>query len=429
MTKMTLVDRLADINFGLPEDLAPHRKPWAYYEILGVPRDASEREIRIARRRVSRTVHPDLFGGDSLEATQRQRLVNDIVEVLLDNCGELGPQYSRRAMYDQMSHYTEYFGTISITHSRQKTKTIAENLFDVLKIEKREAQEEHHFKTKQPDIADLLEKVKAVAKKGDHYTAQSYHHQVVEKLATKEGVSVEEFIRKQKEMFEEHQKQLRERQARNYGFQTRLSEELKAEQAIPLTAPKSEPQVSKVFDIWYNGQKAGFSTVTFGNSNYPYCSVVGFEETETMVRMGLKDGASLSGMRKVHFKAEYANVRITDAYLEGIFQIVNGRVAIEYKSSSYGAVIRARAPTVTNSEDFIREGELYVPKAFATEGWKERTPAVDIAVFDGSVDLRMERIEVQPVRDKSLYNYNPIISGWSNILRPIIEDIGIIKKW
>ena len=132
--------------------------------------------------------------------------------------------------------------------------------------------------------------------------------------------------------------------------------------------------------------------------------------------MGLEGSAILSGMRKVHFKAEYVHVTITDAHLEGIFQIVNGSITIEYEGSSYGTVIRARGPNVTASPDFVQQGDLYVPKTFAAEGWAEKAPAVDIAVMDGSVSLCMKQPEVQMRRssewsfDKKIISLDYIIS-------------------
>ena len=54
-----------------------------YYNILGVNRDASERDIKQAYRRLARKYHPDVNPGDkSAEAKFKQ--VNEAYEVLSD---------------------------------------------------------------------------------------------------------------------------------------------------------------------------------------------------------------------------------------------------------------------------------------------------------------------------------------------------------
>ena len=53
MADLIHVDRLGDINFGLPSDIAPHKKPWAYYDVLGVSKTASLEEIKKAAKRLS----------------------------------------------------------------------------------------------------------------------------------------------------------------------------------------------------------------------------------------------------------------------------------------------------------------------------------------------------------------------------------------
>ena len=400
MTDLVLVDRLGDINFGLPEDLAPHRTPWAYYHILGVPQDASPQEIKKAVRALTRKNHPDYVATHSTkaqeEAGKRQKLVNDISDVLLDDGGALGSEYSKRGLYDQVCRYGEFFGAVHIGYHGKRTVTVVEDLLDVLELEKRGVEAKSRFETEHPEIAGEMRKFERAMKQGDRYSARESSRKIVEALAAKEGMTPAEFEQKQREEMAEFEKRKRERDQKNYRFAEGLLSELRTEKAKSgETADKESP---KVFDIWYNGKKDGFSTVTFGTSGYPHCSVVGYDESEGVVRMGLKDNAELTGMRKVHFKAQYAVVTIRDAHLEGIFQIAEGNVTVEHEGSSYGTVLRVRAPHVHVSSDFVQQGDLYVPRSFVVEGWEKREPKVDIAVFKGSVNVRMKQKEVQRAR-------------------------------
>lgn len=52
-----------------------------YYEILGVPRNASLREIKSAYRKLAKLYHPDLFPNDK-EKEERFRLIKEAYEVL-----------------------------------------------------------------------------------------------------------------------------------------------------------------------------------------------------------------------------------------------------------------------------------------------------------------------------------------------------------
>ena len=44
-----------------------------YYEVLGVPRDASEKDIRQAYRRLARKYHPDVNPGDKADGAGSRR--------------------------------------------------------------------------------------------------------------------------------------------------------------------------------------------------------------------------------------------------------------------------------------------------------------------------------------------------------------------
>ena len=65
-----------------------------YYELLGVPRDASDAEIKRAFRTLAREVHPDV--SEAPDAEQRFREIVEAYEVLSDS--------ERRATYDRFGH-------------------------------------------------------------------------------------------------------------------------------------------------------------------------------------------------------------------------------------------------------------------------------------------------------------------------------------
>jgi curved DNA-binding protein len=66
-----------------------------YYEVLGVPKTASEKEIKQAYRNLARKHHPDLHQGDAKAAAEEKfKLINEAYEVLGDA--------DKRAKYDKL---------------------------------------------------------------------------------------------------------------------------------------------------------------------------------------------------------------------------------------------------------------------------------------------------------------------------------------
>ena len=66
-----------------------------YYEALGVPRTATEKEIKTAYRKLAREHHPDLHQGDAKKAAEEKfKVINEAYEVLSDA--------DKRAKYDRL---------------------------------------------------------------------------------------------------------------------------------------------------------------------------------------------------------------------------------------------------------------------------------------------------------------------------------------
>jgi len=66
-----------------------------YYDILGVPRDADEEEIKRSYRRLAMQYHPDRNPGDR-EAEEKFKEASEAYEVLRD--------LEKREIYDRFGH-------------------------------------------------------------------------------------------------------------------------------------------------------------------------------------------------------------------------------------------------------------------------------------------------------------------------------------
>src|SRR4249919_3316251 len=69
-----------------------------YYELLGVPRKASNKDIRTAFRKLARKYHPDLNPGDK-SSEEKFKQLQEAYDVLSDS--------KKRQMYDQYGFYSE----------------------------------------------------------------------------------------------------------------------------------------------------------------------------------------------------------------------------------------------------------------------------------------------------------------------------------
>ncbi|MBW4559055.1 MAG: J domain-containing protein [Trichormus sp. ATA11-4-KO1] len=89
-----------------------------YYEILGVPKDASGEEIKKVYRRLARQYHPDLNPGNK-SAEEKFKDIGEAYEVLSDT--------ARRSQYDQFSRYWKQKGFVSNKAPKPKSWSGAAN--------------------------------------------------------------------------------------------------------------------------------------------------------------------------------------------------------------------------------------------------------------------------------------------------------------
>lgn len=92
-----------------------------YYKILGIPRDATNKDIKTAYRRLARKYHPDLNPGDE-RAADRFKEVNEAYEVLSDE--------DKRRQYDQLGSAWGQTGNFDWTSWARSSGSAAQHRYN-----------------------------------------------------------------------------------------------------------------------------------------------------------------------------------------------------------------------------------------------------------------------------------------------------------
>ena len=353
--------RLGDISFGIPEDMAALNRPWAFYEALGISKDAKREEIRRAYRRLSLQHHPDK-GGDE----KKFRNLARIAEILLDDGGELGQEHSQRRQYDEVSSLDSYFDEF-ITYEGERTKKLSEIMLMQMQGKRERAETELELAKKEPRFAELKEKFE-----------QAYSDEEKERIAEE----INDISARAAGLTPETREQVdKAREEAKKRFETRQREFVRSFKNSPSS------YFSKILDIFY----VGGGRVTFGQHMYnARIGLAAHEVKEHILELIIGGDCYIVGFSQVHFKSKQADVTISDPNVAGVFHVIKGNVGVDYAESSYGGVIRARAPDIRVLQGFRQRGDLYVPERFAVGNWWEKKPSLDIAVREGAITLQLQ---------------------------------------
>lgn len=404
MTDLVHQRQWGDITFGVPRDVALLNQPWGFYQFLGVPRDASREVLQRAYHQRARQLHPDR-GGSEADFKNLQRVAN----ILFDDGEELGEEHSQRKHYDRVSSLDEFFDGF-ITVGDQRTEKLSEIILRYLQVERRYAEAEYDTTQRFPEFAELKEQL-------GPERSEERRKAIIERLKDLSAQAAGWTPERRKEI--DHMRE---------EAQQRFEQEQRAFIGRYRSAP--EKYWRKVLDLFYVGNPQSspyFSDVTFAADRSTFqLGLVAQEESDQVLKLIAGGTCRLFGFSQVHFKAEEANVTITDPHLTGIVQVVKGSVKVDYTASSYGNVIRARGPTMTVVQGFTQRGDLFVPPRFAEGEWWERKPALDIAMKEGTIRLNLTSPVFHPTTSGG-YDYRGISSSLEKLISnkpyyPIIKQ-------
>lgn len=397
---LTRQERLGDITFGIPGDIHPLNKPYGFYTFLGVMPTATKEEIKAAYRQLALRFHPDKNRdtpeAEREEAEEKFKRLEDVVDILLDDGGELGEEHSQRRQYDYVSSLESYFDGF-IQQGDNRTKKLSEIMLINMQVKRKKAKAMHEFKTMHPEVYAKISRLEKEAQKIVNSGDKSNLTEVGKKKRLKEIVDeMKDISAKSAGLTPEARQEIDE--ARKKAAEQHEAEQRKFSQSFQNNPHK---YFAKVLDLFYLGRGNSDNPLSFLNEWDVTFNTEGrfqlglgmHEEKGDVLELILAGENYIHGFSQVHFKSPKANVRITDPHLEGIVHIVDGKVSIDYEACSYGKVIRARAPNVQMREGFTKHGDLYIPERFAEGKWWVKTPSLDVAVQDGSVSLYLARQE------------------------------------
>lgn len=393
MNTLVRQQQFGDITFGLPENISALHVPFGFYKFLGVKPDSSEEDIKKAYRNLAAKLHPDnQKTGNEESFKQLQR----IGKVLMDDGGNLGREHSRRTHYDEVSRLDELFDNY-IKYKGDRTKKFSELRLIQLEMELKRAQFEAEICEKNPRFREVkarFDNAKSGSRK--EKAAEELNRIIIDSL----GIDQTELRRREEER-KEYDLRDKERKEKIMGEMNR----------------NPDNYTGKILDLFYLGQ----GTIEFGRDlSEMRIGAFHLNDKGNIFEVVCGKDCYVAGFEQVHCKAVSGTVLITDPNLTGIVHNIKGSIEVSLPESSYGDVIRARAPYLHVLEGFKKHGDLYIPENFATQNWQKKKPALDLAVKEGSISLRLESKKIS--QRHQIYSSLEEIIGKNDIYNKIKKD-------
>lgn len=337
------------------DTLGKEEEPWGLYQLLGLEEEASREEIRERTRELCGQYHPDTENGD-VAAFKTITQIRDffLEEDRLDSKEQYDSWSRAEEIFEDPEHDFETI-TDQITRKQRmerRESRVQDNLEKIDRARDTEYREEYGDIKGKIENADSLGRIKDLQVEKNLLLAEAFGADIDEEEVREE---IDEFYERRTERTNEVIRQL----GRKYG-RTKYQDSL--------------------WDITSTGDISFVS-----DEEDAEVKLAEAEEDEGTLHVTAVGGSSFYLPEHVYCKVKGGDVRVEDASLEGVIQVLDGDVELEFDPGVLDSLpaVEIRASEVRAGPGYEHfEGDLYIP-----EGYDVEEPEIEVQVANGEVDI------------------------------------------
>ena len=337
------------------DTLGKEEEPWGLYHLLGLEEEASREEIRERTRELRGHYHPDTENGD-VAAFKTITQIRDffLEEDRLDSKKQYDSWSRAEEIFEDPEHDFETL-TDQITRSQRmerRERQVQDNLEKIDRARDTEYREQYGDIKGKIERAESLGRIKELQVQKNLMLAEAFGANIDEDEVRDE---IDEFYERRTKRTDEVIQQLNTR----YG--------------------RREYQDS-LWDITSTGD------ISFvKDEEDAEVKLAEAEEDEGALHVTAVGGSSFYLPEHVYCKVREGDVRVEDASLEGVIQVLDGDVELEFDPGVLDSLpaVEIRASEVRAGSGYEHfEGDLYIPEGYGVE-----EPDLEVQVANGEVDI------------------------------------------